>query len=110
MARMAVTVRGLVHSSPVTRECLEMKTEKAKMLSGELYNAADPTLVLERRRARDLLKELNDSRDEERERRAEILGQLLGGMGRNVWIEPPFPATSDRTSSLAITCISTSTA
>lgn len=67
-----------------------MKTEKEKMLSGELYNASDPMLVLERRQARDLLRELNDSRDEEREKRAEILRQLLGRVGTNVWIEPPF--------------------
>ena len=67
-----------------------MKTEREKMLAGELYNASDPSLVLERRRARDLLKELNESRDEERERRAEILRQLLGRVGGNVWIEPPF--------------------
>ena len=34
------------------------------MLSRELYNASDAMLVLERRRARDLLKELNKSRDD----------------------------------------------
>lgn len=67
-----------------------MKTEKEKMLWGELYNASDPALVLERRRARDLLKDLNESRDEDRQKRAEILGQLLGQVGGNVWIEPPF--------------------
>jgi maltose O-acetyltransferase len=67
-----------------------MKTEKEKMVSGEMYNASDPALVLERRRARDLLKELNESRDEQRDRRAEILRQLLGRVGSNAWIEPPF--------------------
>jgi maltose O-acetyltransferase len=67
-----------------------MKTEREKMLSGELYNASDPTLVLDRRRARMALRDLNDSRDEEREKRAEILRQLLGRLGKNVWIEPPF--------------------
>ena len=71
-------------------EAMDMKTEKEKMLLGELYDASDPTLVLERRRARDLLKELNESRDEEREKRAELLRQLLGRVGHNVWIEPPF--------------------
>jgi len=65
-----------------------MRTEKEKMLSGELYNASDPTLVLERRRARDLLKGLNGSRDDQR--RAEILRELLGRVGAGVWIEPPF--------------------
>ncbi len=31
-----------------------MPTEKEKMLRGELYNATDPQLVQERRRAREL--------------------------------------------------------
>ena len=67
-----------------------MLTQKEKMLAGELYDAADPVLVLERRRARDLLRELNKSQDEESDRRQEILRKLLGAMGNKVWIEPPF--------------------
>ena len=39
-----------------------MKTEKDKMLGGELYDPQDPQLTAARRRARLLLKELNDSR------------------------------------------------
>jgi maltose O-acetyltransferase len=65
-------------------------TEKEKMLAGELYDAADPQLVAERRRARDLLRALNDSRDGEREARTGILRELLGAMGEGVWMEPPF--------------------
>ena len=67
-----------------------MKTEKEKMLAGELYNAQNPQLVLERRQARDLTKALNDSRDEEQDKRLGILHQLLGQTGTNAWIEPPF--------------------
>ena len=67
-----------------------MSSEKEKMLRGELYNAFDPQLVLERRRARDLLKELNESRDAEVEKRQGILATLFGSIGRNVWVEPPF--------------------
>ncbi|HEU0298408.1 MAG TPA: sugar O-acetyltransferase [Longimicrobium sp.] len=65
-------------------------TEKEKMLAGELYDAADPQLVAERRRARDLLCALNASRDGEREARAALLRELLGAAGEGVWIEPPF--------------------
>jgi maltose O-acetyltransferase len=50
----------------------------------------DPQLVQERRRARDLCKALNDSRDDEQEKRAEIIHQLFGAIGENTWIEPPF--------------------
>lgn len=67
-----------------------MKTEKQKMLSGELYNALDSQLVKERRQARDLIKELNESRDAEQERRVEIFNLLFASIGRDIWIEPPF--------------------
>lgn len=67
-----------------------MRSEKDKMLAGDLYDALDPQLVAERRRARDLLKALNESRDEEQEKRAGILRELLGAAGEGLWIEPPF--------------------
>jgi maltose O-acetyltransferase len=67
-----------------------MLTEKEKMLRGDLYNAADPQLVAERRRARDLCRELNMSRDEEADRRARIIAELIGVAGANIMIEPPF--------------------
>lgn len=67
-----------------------MKTEKEKMLAGELYDASDAQLCAERRRARDLCKALNDSRDEEQDRRAGIVRELFGSAGDAVWIEPPF--------------------
>lgn len=65
-------------------------TEKEKMLAGELYDAQDPQLVAERRRARGLVARLNASADAERELRASILRELLGAVGEGVWIEPPF--------------------
>ena len=65
-------------------------TEKEKMLAGELYDAADPQLVAERRRARDLLHALNGSRDGQRELRLDVIRRLFGAAGEGVWIEPPF--------------------
>lgn len=67
-----------------------MPTEKDKMLAGELYNASDPQLTMERRRARNLVRKYNDTLDEEQEKRRQILAELLGSMGENVVIEPPF--------------------
>ena len=46
-----------------------MRTEKDKMLSGELYNPFDPQLSAERRHARLLVKKLNDTRDNQVEER-----------------------------------------
>jgi maltose O-acetyltransferase len=42
-----------------------MRSEKDKMLAGELYDPRDPRLSAERRRARLLIKALNDSGDDE---------------------------------------------
>ncbi|TDU66595.1 maltose O-acetyltransferase [Prosthecobacter fusiformis] len=66
-----------------------MKSEKEKMLTGELYDALDPQLCAERQRCRDLCKRLNDSREEETEERQRILEELFGGP-TNAWIQPPF--------------------
>ena len=60
------------------------------MLAGELYNALDPGLSAERRRARNLTKELNDSHDEDQEQRADIIRRLFASIGKGIWIEPPF--------------------
>lgn len=67
-----------------------MLTEKQKMLTGEMYDAADPQLTADRRRARDLCKSLNDSTDSEQELRERIIRELFGSAGDAVWIEPPF--------------------
>jgi maltose O-acetyltransferase len=66
-----------------------MKTEKEKMLAGELYNALDAQLSAERQRARNLLKRLNDSREDEQEERSRILRKLFG-KETDAYIQPPF--------------------
>lgn len=67
-----------------------MRTEKDKMLAGELYDALDPELVAARERARDLCQELNASRERDQEIRRRILRELLGSGGDTVWMQPPF--------------------
>ena len=66
-----------------------MKTEKEKMLAGELYVAADPELNRDRIRTRQLTRRFNDSEPTEQQMRLETLRQLLGACGEDVWIEPP---------------------
>lgn len=65
-------------------------TEKEKMLSGELYNALDPQLSAERKRARMLFKKLNDSSEEQKEERTRIIKELIPNSGEGLWLEPPF--------------------
>lgn len=66
-----------------------MKSERERMLAGELYDAGDPELVALRKRARRLTRAFNGTTEEEEGRRAEILRELFGAVG-SVMIEPPF--------------------
>lgn len=65
-------------------------TERAKMLSGELYRAADPDLVRERARARRLVSRYNATAQADEDERRALLAELLGTLGGGAWIEPPF--------------------
>jgi maltose O-acetyltransferase len=67
-----------------------MRTERDKMLAGELYDPMDPELVAARVRARDLCQALNGTRESEEEERRRILTELFGSGGRQVWMQPPF--------------------
>ena len=70
-------------------EARAVKTEKQKMLAGELYNALDPELSEARRRCRDLCQRLNASSEGQEEERRRILVELFGGP-TDVSIQPPF--------------------
>src|ERR1044071_5518832 len=68
----------LVHWDCHRHQKGRMKTEKDKMLAGELYDPLDARLSQERQRARDLCKLLNDSREDQQEERRRILCELFG--------------------------------
>lgn len=65
-------------------------TEKNKMLSGKLYNHTDFELTSERDKASNLMHRYNKLSEYQQEERREILLQLLGDVGDNVIIKPPF--------------------
>jgi maltose O-acetyltransferase len=67
-----------------------MKTEKEKMLSGELYDPLDKQLSDERMQTRLLIKELNDTREDQTEERTQILKKLIPHAGTGLWLQPPF--------------------
>ena len=67
-----------------------MRSEKEKMLAGELYDPLDAELVRARKRARDLCQDLNATREKDQEGRRRILTELLGKGGESVWMQPPF--------------------
>ena len=66
-----------------------MKSEKDKMLSGDYYNCNDEELVSERDYAKNLTFEFNNTRPSEKEKKQEILEQLINSKGL-FHIEAPF--------------------
>ena len=67
-----------------------MKSEKEKLLAGELYQASDSELAKERLQARELLQQFNSSCPAEPENRVALLRKLVNKAGKNPWIEVPF--------------------
>ena len=67
---------------------MPLRTEKEKMLAGETYNGLDPDLEAERQKTKELLRLYNLT--EAVPERQTILQRLLGQIGQNSIIEPPF--------------------
>lgn len=81
--------------SPLTR-CInkinkrKMKTEKEKMLAGELYNALDEVLSTDRTKTRLLIQKLNTASADDNDSVNRILTELIPNAGKDLWIQPPF--------------------
>jgi len=65
-------------------------TEREKLLAGEFYNSRDPELLEMYHQAKELLKQWSDESSRNGEEKFRILQQLLGKVGKGVWIESPF--------------------
>ena len=65
------------------------RTEKQKMLAGELYRV-DAGLAAEQLRTERLLKAYNATTAGDREQRAALLAALLGAIGEDSVLRPPF--------------------
>jgi maltose O-acetyltransferase len=66
-----------------------MKSEREKMLAGELYDPLDPELARDRASAREHCRQLNLSGPGDVETRLRVIAALFGTMS-DAWIEPPF--------------------
>lgn len=62
------------------------KSEKQKMIDGELYFAADPELSAARQHAREQMKLINNEMD--KQIRKQLVEETFGTAGSNVYIEP----------------------
>lgn len=65
-------------------------TERARMLRGESYNSRDPDLLALAHRARALCATFAATPSTDQLGRTAVLRELLGSLGDEVWIEPPF--------------------
>ena len=66
------------------------RSQRERMLAGDLYIADDPELARESLRAAELTKAFNDSSPSDPEARRRILAELLGSLGEGTEIRPPF--------------------
>lgn len=66
------------------------RTEKEKMLAGEMYNPQDPELKVDFLKARKLTRLFNNTTEEQVEYRSQLLKELFGATGENIYIEPTF--------------------
>ena len=64
--------------------------EQAKMLAGKLYTAQDPQLTADHQRALRLTRRYNMTAEDQQEERETLLQELLGSVGEDVVIMPPF--------------------
>jgi len=69
---------------------MSAKTEKAKMLAGELYRSADPELIADIQRAQCLLREYNAIPCDEADATMALLRRLLGSVGDGTVVRPFF--------------------
>lgn len=67
-----------------------MRSNREKMLAGEMYDAQDAELVAGRMRARDLCQTLNATREANDVQRRELTRELFGAGGDTVLLQPPF--------------------
>ena len=67
-------------------------TEREKMLAGQLYDCGDPELLTQWHKAKDLIRDYNQTDSADARTKDRILGELLGGRGKNLWITAPFYA------------------
>lgn len=65
-------------------------SEREKMLAGELYDGGDPNLLKQWHKAKNLTRDYNHCDSDDLKTKENILRDLLGDKGQNLWIVAPF--------------------
>ncbi|MDO4312771.1 MAG: sugar O-acetyltransferase [Eubacteriales bacterium] len=67
-------------------------TQKERMEAGLVYDPIDKEIIDDQAQRLELMYEFNASRPSEIEKRTELLNRMLGKIGKECYIEPPFRA------------------
>jgi len=67
-----------------------MRSQKEKMLAGDLYIAHDPELREDFKKAKKLVRDFNKTTEEDTPKRQEIIKNLFKKVGKGTYLEPPF--------------------
>ncbi|SBT51022.1 sugar O-acetyltransferase [Micromonospora narathiwatensis] len=67
-----------------------MTIMRERMLAGELYIADDPEIIADLERAARLTERFNTSSADDPQGRLAALRELLGSLGEDAWVRPPF--------------------
>ncbi len=73
----------------INRRMGAMKSEKEKMLAGELFDPRDPELSRERERCREIFRRFNATPESQKDETQRLLGELFG-KATDAWIQQPF--------------------
>ncbi len=65
-------------------------TEREKMLAGQVYDCGDMELITQWHKAKNLIRQYNNTMSEDAYTKNNILDNLLGSKGKNLWITTPF--------------------
>lgn len=66
-----------------------MRSQKERMLAGDLYRADDPQLIEEATHGRDLIRQFNQTSEYERDQRVAFLPKIFKQIGKNGYVMPP---------------------
>lgn len=86
-----------------------MVKEEERIFQGIVFCPGDPELVALKLRTHNLNVDYNNTYEDEYEKRAAILGEILGEMGEGTRIQGPSPSTMASTPKSAETFSATST-
>ena len=85
--------RDVINQIEETDEEVKVKSEKEKMLAGEVYIEWGDEIAEDKKRARALIKEFNNTEPDDKKASNNLLKELLGSVGEYVHIEPDFKCT-----------------